>query len=581
MIDNLAKIAINNGGSISPLIIPSKHTEGTGLCNVSLFEEENGDIIANIRHVHYTLYHSEFNQKFNCIWGCLAYLNPEDDIRLLTGNYLCKLNPNTLEVDTYQKIDTSENDIKPIWEFHGLEDVRVFRWNNTLYTSGVRRDVKPDGEGRMELCEIEWDKNVCIEKTRDRIEVSPHTYLEKNWVPIFDMPYHFVRWSNPLEIVKINPEDKSKEKVQSGELDIISCKTVIHKDNKIKLPFGLRGSSPVVPFGDSGDRMCITHETHFFHHPGLKKDAHYYHRFVIWDKDWNVKSLSKPFKFMGAMIEFCCGLLVKDDNLIMSFGYQDNAAYILKMPISLLSELEWEDDYLLNPKPKKVTWHEPLTYTKKDYNNIKIKFPGLKQIEKNYSQCYQDLFALTCLNGKTNGTYLEIGAGHPFYGNNTALLSELGWKGVSLDFQPHLVDSWKQQRPNDICLLEDAIKVDYIELCKNNNLPNYIDYLQLDIDPAMNTFKALNKIPLDILEFGVITYEHDFYMGENEEWRTKSRNLLLSKGYIMVASNISPDENSPYEDWWINKKYHNTLNKNIIIDTNKNSLFAKNYMING
>ena len=581
MIDNLAKIAINNGGFISPLIIPSKHTDGTGLCNVSLFKEENGDIIANIRHVHYTLYHSEFNQKFNCVWGCLAYLNPEDDIRLLTGNYLCKLNPNTLEVDTYQKIDTSKNDIKPIWNFHGLEDVRVFRWDNTLYTSGVRRDVKPNGEGRMELCEIEWDKKVCIEKTRDRIEVNPHTYLEKNWVPIFDMPYHFVRWSNPLEIVKINPEDKSKEKVQNGELDIISCETVIHKDNKIKLPFGLRGSSPVVPFGDDGDRMCITHETHFFHHPGLKKDAHYYHRFIIWDKDWNVKSLSKSFKFMGAMIEFCCGLLVKDDNLIMSFGYQDNAAYILKMPTSLLSELEWEDDYILNPKPKKVTWHEPLTYLKKDYNNIKVKFPGLEKISKNYSQCYQDLFVLTCLNGKTNGTYLEIGAGHPFYGNNTALLSELGWKGVSLDFQSHLVDSWKQQRPNDICLLEDAIKVDYIELCKNNNLSNYIDYLQLDIDPAINTFKALNKIPLDTLEFGVITYEHDFYMDENEEWRTKSRNLLLSKGYIMIASNISPDKNSPYEDWWVNKKYLSIYNKNIITDTDKDSLFAKNYMING
>jgi len=346
VIDNLAKIAINNGGFISPLIIPSKHTDGTGLCNVSLFEEENGDIIANIRHVHYTLYHSEFNQKFNCAWGCLAYLNPEDDIHLITGNYLCRLNPNTLEVDTYQKIDTSKNDIRPIWDFHGLEDVRVFRWDNTLYTSGVRRDVKPDGEGRMELCEIKWDKDVCIEKTRDRIEVNPHTYLEKNWVPIFDMPYHFVRWSNPLEIVKVNPEDKSKENVQSGKLDIISCETVIHRDNKIKLPFGLRGSSPVIPFGDNGDRICITHETHFFHHPGLRKDAHYYHRFIIWDKDWNVRGLSKQFKFMGAMVEFCCGLLVKDNNLIMSFGYQDNAAYILKMPIDLLNKMEWEKELL-------------------------------------------------------------------------------------------------------------------------------------------------------------------------------------------------------------------------------------------
>ena len=312
MIDNLAKIAINNGGSISPLIIPGELTDGTGLCNVSLFEEENGDIIANIRHVHYTLYHSEFDQKFNCKWGVLAYLNPEDDIHLITGNYLCKINPDTLEVDSHQKIDTSKN----------------------------------DGEGRMELCEVEWGKNICIEQTRDRIEVQPHTYLEKNWMPIFDMPFHFIRWANPLEIVKVNPEDKSTEVVKTGILSIISSETVISKDEKIKLPLGLRGGSPVIPFGENGDRMCITHETDFFHHPGMKKDAHYYHRFIIWDKDWNLKSLSQPFKFMGAMIEFCCGLLVKDNNLIISYGYQDNAAYILKMPINLLNKLEWEKGLL-------------------------------------------------------------------------------------------------------------------------------------------------------------------------------------------------------------------------------------------
>ena len=34
----------------------------------------------------------------------------------------------------------------------------------------------------------------------------------------------------------------------------------------------------------------------------------------------------------------------------------------------------------------------------------------------------QDMFVLTVLNGKTNGTYLEIGSGDPFIGSNTALL---------------------------------------------------------------------------------------------------------------------------------------------------------------
>jgi hypothetical protein len=581
VIDNLAKLALNNGGSITPLIIPGELIDGTGLCNVSLFQEKNGDIIANIRHVHYTLYHSEFDQKFNCKWGCLSYLNPEDDIHLITGNYLCRLNPDTLEVDTYQKIDTLKNDITPIWDFHGLEDVRVFRWEDKLYVCGVRRDVKPNGEGRMELCEVEWGKNICIEQTRDRIEVEPHTYLEKNWMPIFDMPYHFVKWANPLEIVKVNPKDKSTETVQKGILNIISSETVISKDEKLKLPLGLRGSSPVILFGDEGDRMCITHETDFFHHPGMKKDAHYYHRFLIWDKDWNVKSLSKPFKFMGAMIEFCCGLLVKDNNLIMSYGYQDNAAYALKMPIETLNDLEWENlsnqPKIEQPEPSKPnTWHDPLIYNKGE--NLRFKFKGFENIEKNYSQCYQDLFVLSCLNGKRNGTYLEIGAGSPFYGNNTALLSELNWRGISLDILELAEQSWKEKRPNDKFIRQDAINSDYIQLCQSNGLPRYIDYLQLDIDPAYNTLAALKNIPLDILEFGVITYEHDFYIDKDETNRKESRKILQEAGYKLIAANISPDTNSPYEDWYINPKY---IKEDIATDIDKEVLFAKDYMING
>ena len=154
MLNNISQIAINNGGSLTPLIIPSELTDGTGLCNVSLFMDGE-ELIANIRHVHYTLYHSEFNQKFYCKWGCLAYLNPEDDMVLKTGNYLCKLDRDTHEIKEFINVDTSKNDIKPIWSFVGLEDARVIRWDKTLYISGVRRDVKDNGEGRMELCKID------------------------------------------------------------------------------------------------------------------------------------------------------------------------------------------------------------------------------------------------------------------------------------------------------------------------------------------------------------------------------------------------------------------------------------------
>ena len=35
---------------------------------------------------------------------------------------------------------------------------------------------------------------------------------------------------------------------------------------------------------------------------------------------------------MGADVEFCIGMQILNDDFIFTFGYQDNAAYILKCP---------------------------------------------------------------------------------------------------------------------------------------------------------------------------------------------------------------------------------------------------------
>jgi hypothetical protein len=160
-------------------------------------------------------------------------------------------------------------------------------------------------------------------------------------MPVLDMPYHFLKWTNPLEIVKVNLEDKGKEEVAKGVLNTISCETVIEKTEKIDLPFDLRGGSQVVKV--DGNYVCITHEVDFWHHEGVWKDAFYYHRFVIWDEDWNLVKVSKQFQYMGTRIEFTCGLAVDGDDLLISFGYQDNAAYILRWPKHLMDKLEWED----------------------------------------------------------------------------------------------------------------------------------------------------------------------------------------------------------------------------------------------
>lgn len=332
--NNLVKLSLKYGGSIKPLIIPSKLTGGTGLCNATIYNDEKEGLLVNIRHVGYVMHHVEFNQKYWGMWGCMQYMNPENFQFLETTNYLCHLDDD-LNISRSSKINTTKYDKPPLWDFIGQEDVRLFRWDDKLYTCGVRRDIDDIGTGRMEMCEVELGNEGFVEVTRDRIEVPEiETYLEKNWMPVLDMPYHFLRHADPVELVKVDCENKN-------------CKPVVKKDwgEKIantKLKTGdLRGGSQVIPFGEY--RLCITHECFFPYHPvGNGKDAHYHHRFVFYDKDWNIVKVSKQFKFMDAMIEFNCGLTEVGDDLLITFGFQDNAAYILRMPKIILEKIEYE-----------------------------------------------------------------------------------------------------------------------------------------------------------------------------------------------------------------------------------------------
>ena len=322
--DNLVKKVLDSGGSITPLLIPSDLTNGTGLMNPSVYVDR-GKLILNLRHVNYTLYHCEGEQLFINRWGPLSYLNPENDIHLRTTNWLCELNDD-LTIKNWNKVDTSKLDVEPVWEFIGLEDGRLVRWDDKLYLCGVRRDTKTNGEGRMELSELKKHKEV----KRSRIEPpnDPNSYCEKNWMPIIDMPYHFVKWTNPTEVVKVNPETNTSE-------------TVVLKEGVGEFQ-NLRGGSQIIPYGD--DRICIIHEVDLWKNKLEQRDAKYTHRLVIWNKDWNIKHISEPFSFMGGEIEFCCGLAKYQDNLLITFGFQDNAAYILKMPITFL------DNFIRNNK---------------------------------------------------------------------------------------------------------------------------------------------------------------------------------------------------------------------------------------
>ena len=147
---NLVQKSVQKGGKLKPLIIPASVTKGTGLMNPSIFIDDDGDILCILRHINYTLYHAENNQRFPSIWGPLSYLHPEEDQRLVTANYFCRLDKD-FNIINYTLIDTTKLDVKPIWTFVGEEDARLVKWEGEYYATGVRRDTTTNGQGRMEL----------------------------------------------------------------------------------------------------------------------------------------------------------------------------------------------------------------------------------------------------------------------------------------------------------------------------------------------------------------------------------------------------------------------------------------------
>ena len=713
---NICKTTLLNGGSISPLILPD-NPNGTGTCNPSIIKVKD-KIYVVVRHVQYALYHSEFDQNFHSPYGQLVYLNPEDDISLTTNNYLGELNLETFELTNVKRIDTSTFDKKPIWEFVGLEDARLINWNDNLLISGVRRDTTENGQGRMEISSIKDHKEI----SRNRIEIEKNTYCEKNWMPILDRPYEYVKWCTPTEIVKVDPLTNV-------------AKTIVLKDQKVNFSRDQRGGSQVVRYKDYW--VAITHEVDLWFSEQNNKDSEYYHRIIVWDNDWNIVSHSKEFKFMDAQIEFCCGLHIDDSGVYITFGFQDNAANVLKMPHNVFENLagllneelndlnlhllndnqitSFLDTYVIDPRnaninfnvgieyynlkqyaaamsyflraaelstddkliyeylllvakciqvigkrdntelellnnavrfdPKRpegylmlslyyerlrqystsqsyakigllmkdndpiygdykniidyqgsyklhfqialcnwslgqsdlsrrqfknlfysdldlcldyfnlihknITDLSPFPYINYDFNkqnDLIYKFKGYEKINKNFSQCLQDIFVLTMLDGKTNGTYLEIGSSDPYIGNNTALLENLGWTGISIEIDNDLCTLFNNKRKNK-CINIDALDYDY------SSLTGVIDYLQLDCDPPKVTYEILTKLNFDSCDYKVITYEHDYYADDTKLYRDKSRKFLTEKGYFLIAGDVAPNDTDNFEDWWVLPEY--------------------------
>ena len=317
----IAQISLESGGVLKPLIISPHLLGGTGVINPSIFIDGD-DTIMLLRHVNYSLYHSEKKQILH-EWGPLVYVHPETYQKLKTTNYYCVLDED-YNIKRCSVVNTNNLDVEPMWDFVGLEDARLVRWDDKLYLSGVRRDTTTNGQGRIELSEISVTDTDVTEISRVRIQpINESSYCEKNWMPFIDKPYHYIKWTNPTEVVKADIQAKKIHQVYVG--------------NYVEGYRDMRGGSQVLPW--KGNYIAITHEVDLYNDYLGRKDAKYTHRIVLWDKDYNIIKWSDDFTFMNGHIEFCAGMCYKDGNFLITFGFRDNCSFLLKLPETVMENI--------------------------------------------------------------------------------------------------------------------------------------------------------------------------------------------------------------------------------------------------
>ena len=189
------------------------------------------------------------------------------------------------------------------------------------------------------------------------------------------------------------------------------------------------------------------------------------------------------------------------------------------------------------------------------------------------SQASQDVFAYTMTNKKQNGYFLEIGANHPIAHNNTYVLEkEYNWRGLMVEYDVSFEESYKTYRPNSIYKIMDARNVNYRYILDENQYPENMDYLQIDLDvdnrSTLDTLLLLNNTVFDKYEFATVTFEHDIYSGDFYNTQTISREIFKNRGYVLVFPNVSvfwQGEYKPFEDWYVHPDLVNMDYVNSII----------------
>jgi len=191
-------------------------------------------------------------------------------------------------------------------QYIGVEDVRIFNDVETNKIIFIGTSFHLNNNIGIVTGEYNSNKRDLISK---EIKSSfSDEYCEKNWVFVdYNNSTHVIYKWHPLQICKIDSKTNLLNKVETKNMPLIFSHC--------------RGSTCGFTFKNKEIWFVV-------HIVSYEIPRNYYHMLVVFDDKMNLKSYSAPFKFEGEPIEYCLGLIVEKNRVVMNYSTWDRTTKI-------------------------------------------------------------------------------------------------------------------------------------------------------------------------------------------------------------------------------------------------------------
>ncbi len=217
----------------------------------------------------------------------------------------------------YVELDSDLTITKSKWFEHngdtkrryvGIEDVRIYKDKHADKILFIGTGFLNDE--RIGVVNGIYDLTKNTLDTTEILSSFNKNFCEKNWVytEYNDKTHVIYNWF-PLQLCEIR---------EDNQIYIVAEKPMPNMFKRV------RGSTCGYKY--KNEIWFVTHIVSY------EQPRHYYHIIVVFDNDLNLLRYSAPFKFDNDPIEYCLGLVVKDNKLIISYSTWDRTTRIGMYP---------------------------------------------------------------------------------------------------------------------------------------------------------------------------------------------------------------------------------------------------------